>query len=62
MTLAFPLLETPPTTRTAAAVTWALPLALMALDDFESTTTSPPTLILAFPDIVSAPLAAASRT
>ena len=59
VTLAFPLLLTPPTTWTPAAVTLALPLAGMALDELESTTTLPGTLMAAFPDRLRAPPAVA---
>ncbi len=45
-----------------AAFTEAAPLIVMALDDFESTITSPVTLMLALPDRLIAPPAVGSRT
>ena len=59
VTLAFPLLLTPPTTCTLAAVTLALPLASTALAESESTTTLPAVSISALPESESAPPAAA---
>src|SRR5208337_3277459 len=63
VTLAFPLLLTLPITSTPyGAVTLALPLARMALEELESTTTSPAILMLAFPERLRAPPADPSRT
>ena len=62
LNVGLPLLETPPTTWMPAAFTEAAPLIVMALDDFESTITSPVTLMLALPDRLIAPPAVGSRT
>src|SRR6267143_6129081 len=60
--VALPVLLTPPTTWTPAAVTLALPLATRAVADCESTITAPGALMVALPDSVNAPLAVAFRT
>ena len=60
--LALPLFWTPPCTSITEAVTWALPLAEMAVDELESTTIAPGILMLALPERVRAPPADGSRT
>src|SRR6516225_1335966 len=55
-------LPMPPTASMSEACTWPLPLRAMALAELESTTTAPPTLMLAPPDMLSAPDALGSRT
>ena len=42
-------------------MTWALPLALMALDELESTKSPPGRFTFAFPEAVTAPLAVGLR-
>src|SRR5260370_3993001 len=53
---------TPPTTLICEAVMLALPLATIAEDDLESTSTGPRTLMLEVPAMVRAPLAVAFST
>ncbi len=60
--LALPLFWTPPCTSITDALTAALPLAEMAVDELESTKTPPVSLMLAFPERESAPPAVGSRT
>ena len=53
--LALPLFWTPPCTSITDALTAALPLAERAVDELESTKTPPVSLMLAFPERLSAP-------
>src|SRR4051812_27654789 len=59
---ALPDLLSPPTIWMPAAVTVALPLARTAVDDFESTTTTPGTSMSPLPDTVSDPATVVLRT
>src|SRR5262245_15926163 len=60
--VAMPAFWTPPATSMIEAVSWALPLAEIAVVELESTTTAPGILMLAVPERVSAPLADRSST
>ena len=60
--MALPLFLYPPTTWILAAVTWALPLAVRAVVELESTRTPPGTLMTAFPERLKEPLALRSST
>src|ERR1700686_128945 len=58
---ALPDLLKPPTSWMLFAVTLALPVAMIAVADFESTMTLPATLMAPLPEMVNAPPAVESR-
>jgi hypothetical protein len=62
LSVALPLLLTPPTTWTAAAVILALPLSVRAVVEPESTTSVLGMLMAALPETLSAPPAVPLRT
>src|SRR5579871_6024130 len=62
LSLPLPVTLSPPTIRMLEPVTEALPLTLTAVEELESTSTEPGTLIWALPDTVNAPLAVEFKT